>query len=583
MTFRPDSARSIALLLFALLSPTWPAPVGAAEAAGEPVLRILYFTPSDREPIPGYAARLDKIMEHVRQFYRDGMAAAGYGQRTFNLDRQDDGSLRIFLVRGAHPTEKYGRDSGWALQRECSEALAKEGIDLGQETALIFNNLLLWEGDKAVEHGPYAGGGSSFSGFAWAYDDALLDPDKLSSKEPGGYYHRPCSIGQFNSHYLGGIAHELGHGLGLPHVCQTQADRQRGTALMGAGNHTWGQEQRGEGPGTFLTTASAMQLSTNRLFADHLLQPQRSPSCRLEEFQTQWKDGRLTLRGRFTAEPAVYGLVLFNDDYARESDYDAVAWTTNIDDDGLFSIDVQELRPGKFQLRLMACHTSGQRTHFAVDYEVDGQGGLDPGVFHGLMLVEAARAYSAGDRARAQSIAQSILNQCAAESLAGRKARHLLALLEPRTYLPPADVPLRQNSVGLTDLEFREESVGWRRPTRDQVPVENGGMCFLEIGDQFHPRGLYAHAPSRYVVQTGKAWKHFTTCYGLQKGHPGSVVFVIRGDNRELFRSGKIGDEKPRSLDIDISGVDLLELAVENAGDGNAADWGVWLAPTLNR
>ncbi len=583
MTFRLDSARSIALVLFALLLPTWPAPVGAAETADKPVLRILYFTPADREPIPGYAERLDKIMEHVRQFYRDGMAAAGYGQRTFNLDRQDDGSLRILLVRGSHPTEKYGRDSGWALQRECSEALAKEGIDLGQETALIFNNLLLWEGDKAVEHGPYAGGGSSFSGFAWAYDDALLDPDKLSSKEPGGYYHRPCSIGEFNSHYLGGIAHELGHGLGLPHVCQTQADRQRGTALMGAGNHTWGQEQRGEGPGTFLTTASAMQLFTNRLFADKLIQPQRSPSCRLEEFQTQWKDGRLTLRGRLAAEPAVYGLILFNDGYAQESDYDAVAWTTNIADDGLFSIDVQELRPGKFQLRLMACHTSGQRTHFAVDYEVDGQGGLDPGVFHGLMLVEAARAYSTGDRTRAQSIAQSILNQCAAESLAGHQARHLLTLLEPRTYLPPADVPLQQNSVGLTDLEFREESVGWRRPARDQVPVENGGMCFLEIGDQFHPRGLYAHAPSRHVVQTGKAWKHFTSVYGLQKGHPGSVVFVIRGDDRELFRSGTIRDEKPRSLDIDISGVDLLELAVENAGDGNAADWGVWLAPTLNR
>ena len=148
----------------------------AAEPADKPVLRIVYFTPNDRDPIPGCADRLEKVLEHVREFFRNGMAAAGYGQRTFNLDRKEDGSLRIFVVRGEHPTEKYGRDSGWIVQRECRQALLKEGVDLQQETVLIFNNLLLWEGKKAIEHGPYAGGGNHRNGFAWAYDDAMLDP-----------------------------------------------------------------------------------------------------------------------------------------------------------------------------------------------------------------------------------------------------------------------------------------------------------------------------------------------------------------------------------------------------------------------
>ncbi len=42
-------------------------------------------------------------------------------------------------------------------------------------------------------------------------------------------------------------------------------------------------------------------------------------------------------------------------------------------------------------------------------------------------------------------------------------------------------------------------------------------------------------------------------------------------------------DQKSRSLDLDIAGIDMLELIVENAGNGNAADWGVWLEPVLKR
>lgn len=551
------------------------------EAAERPVLRVVYFTPNDREPIPGYVERLDKVLEHIRAFYRDGMEAAGYGPRTFDLDRKEDGTLRVFVVQGEHATEKYGRDSGWTVQQECRKALMKEGVDLQQETAVILNNLLLWEGDKNVEHGPYAGGGGHLSGFAWAYDDAMLDPAKLKSKKPGGYYHRPCSIGEFNSHYIGGIAHELGHGLGLPHVCQKKADR--GVALMGAGNHTWGREQRGEGSGTFLTTASAMQLSRNRLFADELKEPHRRATCRLGEFDTQWKDGRLNLKGRLAADPPVHGLIAFNDDYARRSDYDAVGWTTNVKEDGSFEIDVSEFRSGKFQLRLMACHTNGQESRFAVDYEVNAQGEPEPGVFLGLMLPEAMRALAAGDHSRAQAIAESISDKNTRRSTTGRKAKHLLTLLTSKTLISPTDVPESQKSIALTDLKFDEESVGWRRPMRDRVPVENGGTCFLEAAGRFAERGLYAHAPSRYAVKTGKAWKRLTADLGVQTGHPGSVVFVVRGDDRELYRSETVNDQKLHSLDLDVSGVDTLELIVENAGNGNAADWGVWLEPTLMR
>ena len=80
-----------------------------------------------------------------------------------------------------------------------------------------------------------------------------------------------------------------------------------------------------------------------------------------------------------------------------------------------------------------------------------------------------------------------------------------------------------------------------------------------------------------------RAWKQLRTGYGLQDGHPGSVVFVVRGDGRELFRSDTVADHELRRIELDVSGVKLLELSVEDAGNGATSDWGVWIAPELAR
>lgn len=201
----------------------------AADAPEGAIVHVAYFVPGDREAIPGYVDRLERVMMEVQRFYRDGMASAGYGPKTFALDRDQQGSLKVHLVEGRQPMRDYGRNASGAVRREVHGALAKRGLDVNGETLVIFELLLEWRGEKAVEVGPYCGGGNHLSGTAWVYDDRLLDPRQLGSKEPGGYYHRPCSIGEFNSHYIGGVAHELGHAFGLPHACQRKADRERGT------------------------------------------------------------------------------------------------------------------------------------------------------------------------------------------------------------------------------------------------------------------------------------------------------------------------------------------------------------------
>ena len=105
----------------------------------------------------------------------------------------------------------------------------------------------------------------------------------------------------------------------------------------------------------------------------------------------------------------------------------------------------------------------------------------------------------------------------------------------------------------------------------------------MEVGGTFFESGIYAHSDSLHVFSLGKQWKEFSFDYGLQDGKPGSVVFVVRADGNEIFRSRTVRAREVLSHKLDVSGVDRLELITENAGDGWANDWGLWLNPQLSR
>ena len=78
-------------------------------------------------------------------------------------------------------------------------------------------------------------------------------------------------------------------------------------------------------------------------------------------------------------------------------------------------------------------------------------------------------------------------------------------------------------------------------------------------------------------------WKRLTGKCGLPVQRGGSVVFVIRADGKEVFRSSKTKPGTIHPFDIDLENVKRLELVTEDGGDGKAADWGLWLGPILQR
>ena len=427
-----------------------------ATAANEPPpICIAYFVPSDRQPCDGYVERLDRVMSEVQRFYRQGMEAAGYGPKTFRLDRDPQGQLRVHLVHGQHPMRTYGRNASDKVRKEVKEALARQGIEVDRQTLLIFQVLLAWDGSKATKIGPYVGGGNHLAGTAWVYDDPHLDSRLLGSKAPGGYYGGPCSLGKFNSHYIGGVAHELGHAFGLPHDCQRKAETAtRGSSLMGGGNHTYGQELRGEGPGSFLSAASAMLLAYSRPFAGEQSSARVRPNCHLADLDAQFQDRKLVLTGTVVAQPPAFGIAAFDDWAKIPGDYDAVSWTCKVDDKGRFRLEIGEMRPGLSQLRLKICHVSGAVSGFAFDYQVDSHGQPDIDVFrYRLPLEEAVAAYVAGDRVKAQALANELRRQFHTVPEVQRKAEHLLALIAARPPRVPGRTPgHRRLGFGLQGL-----------------------------------------------------------------------------------------------------------------------------------
>ena len=134
----------------------------------------------------------------------------------------------------------------------------------------------------------------------------------------------------------------------------------------------------------------------------------------------------------------------------------------------------------------------------------------------------------------------------------------------------------------------------WITATNGYGPVElnrsNGGPAArdggpLTVGGNTSTRGYGVHAGSSLSFATGSQCRRLSTQIGVddEVGPRGTVRFVVRGDGVTLHDSGVVrGSDGLRTVAVDISGRNTVQLAVTDGGDGASHDHADWIQPTLH-
>ncbi len=560
-----------------------PAPTGTARP-----LRVVYYHPSDRPPLAGYRERIRRVLMEIQRFYADGLRQHGWSDTgVFQLDLDQQNELRVILAPGALATAQHERGrTEPQLHEAVDRALKAAGFDPAQETYVIFSNLLLWEDGRSREVGPYYGGGGPQSGMAAVLDDPLLDPDKLGSNEPGAWFATwPCTIGEFNAHYIGGTAHELGHAFGLPHNRESETQRKTlGTSLMGAGNHVYGNELRpGAGLGAFLAAADAMMLASHPMFRPGVIPGSDDPQVTWRIQSVRRQKGALHLVGEVRAAPVAYGVVAFVDP-PGDSDYDARTDCVRLRADGRFALHVPDVPDGAWTVRLEACLVDGRRSAVTAPCRVDERGAVDARPLQRAAWEQPIfLAYQRNDRRLIERSLSEYSRAMGRDAEVRSRVAIMRAWLKPHRLVRLQDAPRSMQEVSLSDVEWESASVGWAEPLRNRVVYESGRPLYLCVNDTAVPYGLFAHAPSRVVYRLDGRWRRFQCGCALQHNAHGSVQFVVQADGRTLYRSAVVKHGERHDLDLDVTRVDRLELLIEDGGDGWHSDWGLWLEPRLLR
>lgn len=156
-----------------------------------------------------------------------------------------------------------------------------------------------------------------------------------------------------------------------------------------------------------------------------------------------------------------------------------------------------------------------------------------------------------------------------------------LALLDAG-YAFLSDLPVAD--PGPVTLFGTDDDLGMVYPHRVDRNCLDGPLV---SGERAWSRGLGVHAPSRLTWQLDGAWARLRATAGIDDSalanrHPGSVVFRVLGDGKELWSSPTVrGGDPLQAVDVSLDGVRELVLEVDPATEAFVSDRANWLRPLL--
>lgn len=149
--------------------------------------------------------------------------------------------------------------------------------------------------------------------------------------------------------------------------------------------------------------------------------------------------------------------------------------------------------------------------------------------------------------------------------------------------IPPA--PLTGKS-DVSDLSFLSSTNGWGPVERDTSVGEQaaGDGRPITIAGVGHVKGLGTNSVSDVQLYLAGQCSRLTADVGVddETNGAGSVTFSVIADGRTLVTTPTIhGRQAAVPIDVDVSGAQVVDLRVGDAGDGNGNDHGDWATPTL--
>ena len=129
-------------------------------------------------------------------------------------------------------------------------------------------------------------------------------------------------------------------------------------------------------------------------------------------------------------------------------------------------------------------------------------------------------------------------------------------------------------TVWLDSMDLSSMHQGWGKPQLNRSIREKP----LSIGGRKFDRGVGTHARSTYRLELAGGTERFQASVGLDdSAGQGSVQFVVLADGKRLFDSGVMrSNTPPKTVDVDLKGVNSLLLQVTDGGDGVNNDHGDW-------
>ena len=310
-------------------------------------LNVIYFVPRDLRELPQYQQRLSTILLSAKAFVKKNMAEKGYGNNEMGLSVNKNSLVKIHLINAKSNRTSYSGD------KDKTPDLIKAEVDAyfkaNKITEASKHFLVIMPSEYGADKEPI-GGGPFFGLGTWCF---ALDYPDMDQK----YLGTSGRLGELATKWIGGLVHELGHGLNIGHDKSMVSDQAKlGESLMAAGNYTYGNQP------THLTIASCAILNTSQILqktavADLYAQPDLTYT----KLSGTFANGTITFTGSFETNKTTSEIILFLDP-AGEDDYNQIGWVVRPNGSNFeFKIPISELevKSGKYDLNLTMVYKNG--------------------------------------------------------------------------------------------------------------------------------------------------------------------------------------------------------------------------------